>query len=190
MSLFKKRHAAAGECRQHAVELASASPRRGGLWRTVSVALAGLAVCACGPLDDGSSGGGSGASPPAMDMHDTMTWVLDPAADVIWGSAGFVLTAEGETPLAPTTDEGWAQVRHGAAVVAAGGDLLLLPGLKPEADAAAWVEFAQGMKRIGLQAVEAVDARDSDALFETGGHLYNVCLACHQLYAREPADDG
>ena len=30
----------------------------------------------------------------------------------------------------------------------------------------------------------AVDAKDADALFEVGGKLYNVCRACHQVYAR------
>lgn len=126
-------------------------------------------------------------------MHDTMTWFLDPAADVLWSSAGFVLTAEGETSLAPTTEEGWARVRHSAVVVAEGGNLLLLPHLLPDPaegiGTEAWVEFAQGMTRIGMEAVAAVDAQDADALFTAGGHLYNVCLACHQVYAR-PEEDG
>ena len=119
------------------------------------------------------------------DLHDTMTWVLDPAADVIWDSAGWVLTAEGTEDLAPTTDEAWDRVRHGAAVLAESGNLLLMPHLVPATDDEAWVEFSQGMTRVAQEALAAVDARDSDALFETGGHLYNVCLACHQVYARD-----
>ena len=119
------------------------------------------------------------------DMHDTMTWVLDPAADVIWGSAGWVVTAEGTQDLTPTTDEGWDRVRHSAAVIAESGNLLLLPHFAPETDAQAWVEFSRGMTRVAKDTLAAVDARDSDALFETGGHLYNVCLACHQVYARD-----
>ena len=118
------------------------------------------------------------------DMHDTMTWVLDPAADVIWGSAGWIITAEGTEDLTPSTDEGWDRVRHSAAVLAESGNLRLLPHLAPESDGAAWVEFSRGMTRVAQEALAAVDARDSDALFETGGHLYNVCLACHQVYAR------
>ena len=119
------------------------------------------------------------------DMHDTMTWVLDPAADVIWGSAGWVVTAEGTQDLTPTTDEGWDRVRHSAAVIAESGNLLLMPHLAPETDSQAWVEFSRGMTRVAKDTLAAVDARDSDALFETGGHLYNVCLACHQVYARD-----
>jgi len=137
--------------------------------------------------------GESGALPVQAvgDMHETMTWVLDPAADVIWGSAGFIITAEGETNLAPTTDEGWDRVRHSAAVLAEGGNLLLLPHLAPETNQAVWAEFANGMTRIAKQAMADVDAKDAEALFDTGGHLYNVCLACHQAFARPetPAEE-
>lgn len=120
-----------------------------------------------------------------MTVHDTMAWVIDPAADVIWGSAGFVLTEAGTQDLAPTTDAGWDKVRHSATVVAASGELLLLPNaLPPEPERAAWVEFNAGMVRIAGEAIQAVEARDAEALFEVGGHLYNVCLACHQVYAR------
>ena len=121
---------------------------------------------------------------PVGDLHDTMTWVLDPAADVIWGSAGWIVTAQGEQDLTPATEEGWNQVRHSAAVLAESGNLLLMPHLVPESDADAWIEFSRGMTRVAQQALAAVDAKDSAALFETGGHLYNVCLACHQVYAR------
>ena len=136
------------------------------------VALAALSLAGCG-------------EPPATelpvqpvgDMRETMTWVLDPAADAIWGATGYVMTAEGEEDLTPTTEEGWAAVRHGAAVIAESGNLLLMPHLMPDGDPgpAPWIEFSHGMTRIAEQALEAIDNRDSEALFEIGGHLYNVC---------------
>ena len=129
---------------------------------------------------------------PVGDILHTMTWVLDPAADAVWGATGYVLTIDGEEDLTPTTEEGWAAVRHGAAVVAESGNLLLLPHLMPDGEAGseAWIEFAHGMTDIAQQAIEAVDNRDSAALFEIGGNLYNVCVACHQVYARMPTDDA
>ena len=42
-----------------------------------------------------------------LSMHEMMTWYLEPAADVIWDSAGFVITESGEVDLQPTTQEGW-----------------------------------------------------------------------------------
>lgn len=128
-------------------------------------------------------------SPPPQyldtgDMHDTMAWVIDPAADVIWGSAGFVLTPDGTEDLAPTDDAGWAQVRHSAAVLAASGNLLLLPDALPAGDTEAWVEFAAGMTRIAEEAENAAIEQDAEALFAIGGNLYNVCVACHQVYDR------
>ena len=126
---------------------------------------------------------------PVGDLHETMTWVLDPAADAIWNSAGFVITDAGEQSLAPTDDEGWASVKHGAAVLAESGNLLMMPHLLPDqgdgTPVAAWQEYARGMTRIAQLAMQAADDQDTEALFEIGGQLYNVCLACHQAYARD-----
>ena len=126
------------------------------------------------------------------DVREVMDWVLDPAADALWGATGYVITADGEEDLTPTTDEGWAAVRHGAAVLAESGNLLLMPHLMPtdEPGPAPWIEFAHGMSDIAQRAIEAADNRDSEALFEIGGHLYNVCVACHQVYARMPEEDS
>lgn len=183
------RNPCGGKKRQQAVDFANAARR----WSRRLLAVV-VGVWALGGCDRGAGDAASVPAQPVGDMHDTMTWLLDPAADVIWGSAGFVLTEDGETPLAPTTDDGWARVRHSAVVVAEGGNLLLLPHLLPDpADGVgtdAWVEFAQGMTRIGMEAIAAVDAKDADALFEVGGHLYNVCLACHQVYARDDPGDA
>lgn len=129
---------------------------------------------------------------PIGDMKHTMNWVLDPAADAIWGASGFVMTEEGEQDLTPTTEEGWNAVKHAAAVLAESGNLLQMPHMLPsgEAGSAAWAEFSRGMTRIAGQAMEAASAEDSEALFEIGGHLYNVCVACHQVYAREEEMGG
>lgn len=185
-------NAGGGERRQQTGDFATARKRPPKPRRLRHLLAISIGVCALNGCDRGAGDAPPVPAQPVGDMHDTMTWLLDPAADVIWDSAGFVLTADGETALAPTTEDGWARVRHSAVVVAEGGNLLLLPHLQPDpADGLgteAWVEFAQGMTRIAVEAIAAVDAKDADALFETGGHLYNVCLACHQVYAR--GDEG
>ncbi len=133
-------------------------------------------------------GGCGGAEPPAVSaayqatasVHDFMYWVLEPAADVIWDSAGFILTEDGEVDLQPTTQEGWDAVRNGATVVAEAGNLLMMPGYRVEE--ADWIEYSSGLIAAGLAARAAAEAQDADALFDAGGRVYNVCRACHNKY--------
>ena len=140
------------------------------------------------------AGCGQDAAPPPSfeaihDMKDTMNLVLEPAADVIWDSAGQVITAEGVEDLAPTTEEEWVLVEHAAAVVAESGNLLMMPGRA--LDQGEWIEIARGLTRAGQRAKAAAVARDAEALFAAGGLVYNVCVSCHQQYwANRPIRPG
>lgn len=117
---------------------------------------------------------------PVGDVKHTMNAVLEPAADVIWDSAGAIITFEGEQDLAPTTEEGWQAVINSATVVAEAGNLLMMPGRAR--DNGDWMEISRGLVEMGEKALAAAEAKDADALFEAGGQLYNVCLSCHQIY--------
>ncbi len=122
------------------------------------------------------------------DVKHIMQWVLDPAVDGIWGSAGTIITADGSKELAPTTDEGWLAVEHSAAVVAASGNLLLMPGRA--VDDEGWRNISQGLVEAGLVAQAAAKNQDSDALFDAGGQIYRICKACHSVYIQgEEAPD-
>jgi hypothetical protein len=116
---------------------------------------------------------------PVTDIHHTMELILDPATDVIWDSAGTIITAEGEQELAPTTDEGWHTVEQAAAVVAETGNLLMMPGRAAGDD---WVKYSGDLTEAGKLALQAARDQDSDALFDAGGRMYQVCLACHNQY--------
>jgi hypothetical protein len=142
-----------------------------------------LALTACG------GEAAAPAEPPhrtATSTADFMEWILDPAADVIWGSAGTITTLEGEENLAPTTDAQWDLVRNAAALVAESGNLLMLPGRA--VDDGDWMELSENLITVGGRAMAAAEARDADQLFEIGGQIYNVCLACHQRYIVEDGD--
>ena len=120
---------------------------------------------------------------PTGNQYQFMTEYLEPASDVIWGSAGAIITEEGEIDLQPTTDEGWLNVVHAATVVAEGGNLMMMPGLaNGESD---WNEYAQGLTRAALLAKSAAEAQDAEALFSAGGAIYNVCRACHNKYMEQ-----
>jgi hypothetical protein len=124
---------------------------------------------------------------PTGSVLEFMNWHLEPAADVLWDSAGFILTEEGEQDLQPTTSEGWDHVRNAATVVAESGNLLMMPGYAVDSD---WMEYAQGLVAAGINARQAAQDKDADALFEAGARLYNVCLACHNRYIIQTQEGG
>lgn len=146
-----------------------------------------LLLSACSPAEQEQTQSGEvePAVPfkPAGDVKYVMQWVLDPAADHIWDSAGTIITAEGSRELAPTTDEGWLAVQHSAAVVAETGNLMLMPGRIRDNDA--WQDISLGLVAAGLRAQAAAEAQDSDALFDAGGQIYRVCTSCHSVYVHD-----
>jgi hypothetical protein len=117
---------------------------------------------------------------PTGDVKHTMNLVLDPAADVIWGSAGFIMTEAGTQDLAPTTEEGWLALQHSAMVVAESGNLLMMPGRSK--DNGDWQEISLALVDVGIRTQAAAEEKDADKVFDLGGELYRVCLSCHQLY--------
>lgn len=147
----------------------------------LALALAG----GCAP--PAADGDAAEAYTMALDMRQLMLLVLEPAAEFLWDSGGWVLdAAEGYQELYPVTDEGWESVRAGAAVVAESGNLLAMPGRAPDGDA--WIVYAQGLSAAGLRAMEAAAARDKEAFFQAGADIYSVCSACHQAYSPEIND--
>ena len=120
------------------------------------------------------------ASEEDSEVHDHMADVLDPAAEAIWDSAGFVITEEGETNLAPTNQEGWDKVKHGAKVISESSYLLSMP--ERAVDQSQWIALSMALKGMGEKAFTAAENEDSEALFKIGAELYQICVACHQVY--------
>lgn len=152
---------------------------------TLPLLVCGLLLSACEPQQKQSSPQATQQPNYVLDFdhHDLMTYVLDPAADVIWSSAGEIITIEGTQDLAPTTDEGWQNVQNNAAILVESANLLQLPGRAE--DLQDWAEYSQGLATMSHKAFAAAEAKDADALFAAGADIYQVCLACHQKYARE-----
>lgn len=119
-----------------------------------------------------------------LDMLQFMELVLEPVADGLWDSAGWIDDIEeGYFELYPTTDEGWAEVRQSAAMIVEAGNALALPSRAYDDDA--WLTYSRAMSNVGLQAMEAAEARNNEDLFQAGAQLYSVCTACHQAYNPE-----
>jgi hypothetical protein len=103
-----------------------------------------------------------------------------------------MMTENGVVDLAPDTPEEWAAAESEATIVAEGGNLLLLPGRvrvildkedEPDpADGGDWTKFSLEMTKRALAVKAATAARDKEKMFETGGELYQACVACHDKY--------
>ena len=115
-----------------------------------------------------------------INTKQTMNWVLDPHADLIWESSGFVMTDQGVQSLAPTTDEGWDAVRNASASIVESGNLLLMPHHATGRDA--WIGYARRLQATGMELLKASENRDAQALFDLGGQLYVDCQSCHNQY--------
>ena len=48
-----------------------------------------------------------------------------------------------------------------------------------------WVEYSAGLTAAATMAITAAQNQDSDALFDAGGRIYQVCKACHSQYLVE-----
>ena len=147
-------------------------------------AMAGL-LAGCNPADE--SGQAAAGEPQYVQAHSAqqlMAQVVQPTAEVFWNSAGFVMDETGEHDLTPTTDEGWQATRTAAATITEMGNLLMTP-VYAEGRGADWIEFSKALVEVGQRAEQAAVDRDSDAVFEVGGTMYNVCTACHQAYLPE-----
>lgn len=116
----------------------------------------------------------------ALNVQEVMNLVLEPASDILWDSAGWVMDSAGYEDLYPTTDEGWEYVRSQAAIVVESGNMLALPGRAEDDDA--WMIYSQGLSDAGILAMEAATAQNEEDFFQAGAQLYSVCTACHQAY--------
>lgn len=145
-----------------------------GEWLVICVLLA--ASC--------SRSGGGGQFDTTLSTQQVMKHVIDPAAIALWGRAGTMETENGTVYLTPETEEDWAAAEHEAAIVAEGGNLLLLPGrgLKLAASDNGWARYARDLTRAALAVKAATVERDADRMFKAGADLYQVCTDCHEKY--------
>ena len=128
---------------------------------------------------------GCAPEPPPFDevadVRQLMLSVVDPAADVYWGSVATIMTMEGTEEIAPKNSAEWADVQYAAMVIAESGNLLMTPGRVQEDPK--WMELSQALIASGRVAMAAAEARDPEAVFEAGGEVYLVCSECHATFA-------
>jgi len=151
---------------------------------------------------------------PSSTFQEIMDSVVDPAADYVWESVSYRATLKGVTERRPRTDADWHQLRQHAIVLVEAANLISVPGRKVAAtnkmvedgapldvlaiqrrlDAShdSLVAFANGLRNVGQQLVDAANRHDVDAITDLGGTLDEACEACHRTfwYPDEPPPPG
>jgi hypothetical protein len=140
-----------------------------------------------------------------LTVRDLMQSIIDPSADTLWGAVGTVVDNEGIHEMFPKTDEEWQEPRRAAVRIVEGSNLLIMPGraaappgTTSEAPGAeleppqinvlikekrqSFDAFARALQGLGIEAMGAIDARNTALLLEIGARMENVCEGCHQTF--------
>ena len=117
---------------------------------------------------------------PQVSINEVMESVIVPATNTLWGADD------------PQTDEEWQQLEDAAVMVIAAGSAISLGGSGPRdnewVQSPAWKAFAVEMTVAAVDSLEAIRARDIEALFEAGYVMYPPCESCHKQF--NPAVTG
>jgi hypothetical protein len=140
-------------------------------------------------------------------VHDLMEGLIDPSADTLWDSVAYIASASGIEDRQPRSPEEWQAVRTGAVNLIEAANLLVMPGRvvandppdnppqpgpgelshaeiqkRIDANQEGFVQFAHGLQSAGLQALAAIDAKNAQALMDSGTTIDNACEACHVTF--------
>ncbi len=142
---------------------------------------------------------------PTATIKDIMDSLVDPSADFIWESVGTVVSAAGSEDRVPKTPEEWANVRRRAIALIESPNLLIVPGrrvarpgeksenpqveLEPaemqtliDQDRQTFISLAHALQDAAVLALEAIDAKNAEALVDAGGKIDIACENCHLKY--------
>jgi len=115
-----------------------------------------------------------------VETKDLMEDLMERQADIVWGATGSIVTADGVEERRPRNNEEWIAVKAAAVNLTETGNLLMMP---PRAqDAGPWMKNVQAMMAQGQKMIEAIDRRDTKAMFDIGSDLYDTCTNCHMHY--------
>lgn len=170
----------------------------------VALAVASLVAACAAPAPEEPPPADSPYRPVAT-IREVMNSVIDPSVDAVWNSVATVVDDAGMTERAPATDEEWAEVRRHALIVSEAANLLLMhdrpvarpgePARAPDVELApgeiraliddnpdAWNSYVLALQDSLTPALAAIEAKDSQALFNAGEQIDSTCENCHQVF--------
>jgi hypothetical protein len=138
-------------------------------------------------------------------IRDIMESMVDPSGDFMFESVAQIADENGITEKAPKTDEEWAEVRRHAVILLEAPNLLTMEGrqvappgekakfpeveLHPEeiqklldSDRPSFIRRARRLQDAASMALQAIDAKDKDALFRSIENIDKACENCHLYY--------
>lgn len=115
-----------------------------------------------------------------ISVKDLMANMMDPTADVVWGSVGTIMTKEGTFEKAPQTDDEWNNIKAHAIMLVEGGNLLMLPARSGGNQE--WVQMAQDLITQSKRMIAAAEKHDKVAVFDVGADIYDRCVNCHKKF--------
>ena len=179
------------------IRLLSRGVRQATAWRPRPLPIACLALAAVVVFDVHVPALQEAAVPtrPVGTMSDLMVKMIYPTSDAIF----YIETRT------PKTDAEWGELQAKTLTLAESANLLMMPGrhvarpgeksdtpgveLEPpemEAlitkDLGAWRKRAHGLHEAGVAALQAIDAKDANKLFEVGEQIERACEGCHSQY--------
>jgi hypothetical protein len=176
-----------------------------GVYRWLFLAVPLAVAAACNRTPPPHPPAAASLTRPVATIKDIMDSIVDPSADALWQSVATVSSAAGIEDRQPRTDDEWADVRRDAIRLVEATNLLIMEGrhvakrgekaenpgveLDPEKieklindDRQAFVELAHGLQDASLPALNAIDARNADALLAAGAGIDRACESCHLKY--------
>jgi hypothetical protein len=108
---------------------------------------------------------------PLVTIKEVMEKTITPATNVLWNVSE------------PPTDEQWVALEEASVTLLVAADAIARGGAGPNdaewVESPAWAAFNDAMIDAGIGALEAVRARDLEALMAAGDVLYPPCEGCH-----------
>jgi hypothetical protein len=114
----------------------------------------------------------------AVTAQNFMKTVMEPAAETLWRSVGFITDKDGEHDLSPKTDEDWAAIGPRADTVVQVLEGLRDASFKWDPDNT-WNSFIDQTIAAVNENKAAGASKSVDAMYDAGEKLDKACDLCH-----------
>jgi hypothetical protein len=119
---------------------------------------------------------------PVASIKQIMNGIVLPASTAVFSSVASIETSKGIEERAPRTEQEWAAVGSSAASLVEAGNLLMMGSrLKDKGD---WIRMTRALMDASVVALKATEAKDADALLQSGEAIDVSCDTCHQKYQK------